>query len=93
MSAGVVVAVVFVIIFIIGVTVGIVAVIALSAVRADRRRAALRGTKGPGVLTDPDGDDITGPSGVPGHWNDVISGDQPRWPRRPDDAEGGFSRG
>lgn len=82
MSPGTVVALIFLVIFIIGVAVGVISVIALSALRSDRRRAV---RSGPEELPDFDEDDITGPSGVPGHWDDVISGDRPRWPRRDSD--------
>lgn len=93
MSPGTVVALIFLVIFIIGVAVGVIAVIALSALRTDRRQAALRDLRDPGELPDLDEDDITGPSGVPGHWDDVTSGDRPHWPRRDNDAGSGFSRG
>jgi hypothetical protein len=78
-SAAAVVAVVFVIIFIIGVTVGYIVVIALSALRADRK--AVQG--GPKVLDEPDDDETdrnSGGSGIPGHWDSVTSDDRPRWP-------------
>ncbi len=85
MSPGTVVALIFLVIFIIGVAVGVISVIALSALREDRRRAVLRDVRGQAELPGSDDDDITGPSGVPGHWDDVISGDRPRWPRRDND--------
>jgi hypothetical protein len=93
MSPGAVVALIFLVIFIIGVAAGAIAVVALSALRADRRRAALRDMRSPDELSDQDDDDITGPSGVPGHWDDATSGDRPRWPRRDGDHGGRFSRG
>jgi hypothetical protein len=94
MSAAAVVAIVFVIIFIIGITVGYIVVIALSALRADRK--AVQGEPGstrrprfPGILNDPavreesddeDTDRNPGASGIPGHWDSVTSDDRPRWP-------------
>jgi hypothetical protein len=100
MSPGTVVALIFLVIFIIGVAVGVVAVIALSALRADRRYplsgqrlTALRDMREPDELSDLDEDDITGPSGVPGHWDDVSSADRPRWPRRDDSGRDGRSHG
>ncbi|HEX6525038.1 MAG TPA: hypothetical protein VF070_34295 [Streptosporangiaceae bacterium] len=93
MSPGTVVALIFLVIFIIGVAVGVIAVIALSALRADRRRAMLMDMSGPEEPSDFDEDDITGPSGVPGHWDDVVSGDRPRWPRRDNDHGGRSPRG
>jgi hypothetical protein len=86
MSAVAVVAIVFVIIFIIGVTVGYIVVIALSALRADRK--AVQG--GPAVLDEPEDEDTdrnSGASGIPGHWDSVTSEDRPRWPG---DTDGGY---
>jgi len=79
MSPGAVVAIVFVVIFIIGVGVGVIAVIALSALRAERNDE----------LTSSDPADLgRGATGVPGHWDGMISDDRSPWPG---DASNGFS--
>lgn len=104
MSADAVVAIIFVVIFIIGVTVGYIVVIALSAVRADRK--AVQGPPGepgstrrprfPGILNDPavlDEPDDENPER-----NSGASGIPGHWdsvtsddrPRWPGDADSGY---
>jgi len=79
MSPGAVVAIVFVVIFIIGVGVGVIAVIALSALRAERNTSSK--ARDPAELS-------RGATGVPGHWDGMNSDDRPRWPG---DTSNGFS--
>jgi hypothetical protein len=73
MNADVVVAIIFVIVFVIGVTVGVITIVAMSAVRADRPRE----------LREDDDDELQsrghGVSGVPGRW-DAVDDDRPSWP-------------
>jgi hypothetical protein len=71
MSPGAVVAIVFVVIFIIGVGVGVIAVIALSALRAERNTNST--ARDPAELS-------RGATGVPGHWDGMISDDRSPWP-------------
>jgi hypothetical protein len=98
-SAAEVVAVVFVIIFVIGVVVGFITVVALSAVRKDQhgieRRPDMQhegswptgSDDDEGADEEDDPDRPTGASGVPGHWDGMNPGDQPRWP----ESGNGFS--
>jgi hypothetical protein len=80
MSPGAVVAIIFVVIFIIGIGVGVIAVIALSALRAERNDELTTGD--PAELS-------RGATGVPGHWDGMNSDDdRSRWPG---EASNGFS--
>lgn len=87
MSPGDIVALIVGLFFAIGVIVGIIAVIALSAIRRDRALST-RGSD-PSVLQEADeAGYTTGASGVAGHW-DGITTDGPRsedWPHWPGDT-------
>jgi hypothetical protein len=104
MSAAAVVAIVFVVIFIIGITVGYIVVIALSAIRADRKavreatgesRVAGR-PKFPGILNDPAA--LDEPDDEETGRNSGVSGIPGHWdsvpsddrPRWPGDADSGY---
>lgn len=96
MSAGAIVAIVFVVIFVIGVIVGIVVVVALSAVRREQRLQGrpAREWHNPARINDPSAldepeDEITGATGVPGHWDGVRGGERPRWPGDTDNEYSG----
>jgi hypothetical protein len=77
MTGGMVVAIIWVIVFIIGVAVGVITIVALSALRKDKKDP-------PGPRPGPDDPDDEwlerdhGVSGIAGHW-DI----GPRWPDEP----------
>ncbi len=77
MSAGVEVALVIGLIFIIGITVGVIAVIALSAVSRHRRTDLT----GPGQVADQQLIEHGQRSlGIPGHWDHTVPEEHQRWP-------------
>ncbi|HZR53326.1 MAG TPA: hypothetical protein VFB06_27915 [Streptosporangiaceae bacterium] len=94
MSPGDIVALIVGLFFAVGVIVGIIAVIALSAIRRDRALSA-RGSD-PSVLREADEAGYhTGASGVAGHWDGITtdgpaSTDRSRWPG---DTDGGSPGG
>jgi hypothetical protein len=79
-SGGAVVAIVVALFFVIGVTVGVIAVIALSAVRREREHLVRDETDNETAAS------ILGASGIPGHWDGAPSDDRPP---RPGDADNG----
>jgi hypothetical protein len=97
MNPDVIVALIVALFFAIGVTVGIIAVIALAAVRRERQIAAgtldeLGNRNDPNILDEPDDDAgyHSGASGIPGHWDNVTSEDRPHWPG---DTDNGYPGG
>jgi hypothetical protein len=82
MSAGEIVAVIFIVVFVIGVIVGVITVTALAAVRTSR---LLTGPPHRREDDDHDADELNEREhgyGIPGHWDGVSSdpGPGPRWP-------------